>query len=51
MNSNKQTSSVSDGLTESLKSKLNNPAVSPDFEICVAAVGPIMPMAISRRAQ
>jgi len=33
MNRNEQTSTVSDRLTESLKSKLNNPATSPDFDL------------------
>src|SRR6266550_4193187 len=33
MNSNKQTSSVSDGLTKSLESKLNAPASSPDVDL------------------
>ena len=33
MNSNKQTSSVSDGLTNSLESKLSAPALSPDFDL------------------
>lgn len=33
MNSNKQTSSVSDGLTKSLESKLSNPASSPEFDL------------------
>jgi crotonobetainyl-CoA:carnitine CoA-transferase CaiB-like acyl-CoA transferase len=33
MNTNTQTSSISDGLTESLKSKLSNPASSPDFDL------------------
>ncbi len=33
MNSNKQTSSVSDGLTKSLESKLSAPALSPDFDL------------------
>src|SRR5215813_13642938 len=33
MNSNKQASSVGDGLTESLTSKLSNPASSPDFDL------------------
>src|SRR2546426_7721164 len=33
MNSNKQTSSVSDGLTKSLESKLSHPATSPDFDL------------------
>src|SRR4026208_1649845 len=33
MNSNKQTSSVSNGLTKSLESKLNTPALSPDFDL------------------
>src|SRR6266436_4005808 len=33
MNSNRQTSSVSNGLTKSLESKLNAPALSPDFDL------------------
>jgi crotonobetainyl-CoA:carnitine CoA-transferase CaiB-like acyl-CoA transferase len=33
MNSNKQTSSVSDGLTKSLESKLSAPALSPEFDL------------------
>src|ERR1700740_142215 len=33
MNSNKQTSSVSDELTKSLESKLSAPALSPDFDL------------------
>src|SRR6266511_4734363 len=33
MNPNKQTSSVSDGLTKSLESKLSAPALSPDFDL------------------
>jgi CoA-transferase family III len=37
MNTNKQTSSVTDGLTESLESKLNAPAVSPDFDLHAAS--------------
>jgi crotonobetainyl-CoA:carnitine CoA-transferase CaiB-like acyl-CoA transferase len=36
MNTNKETISVSDGLTESLKSKLNAPASSPDFDLHAA---------------
>jgi crotonobetainyl-CoA:carnitine CoA-transferase CaiB-like acyl-CoA transferase len=36
MNTNKETSSVSDGLTESLRSKLTNPASSPDFDLHAA---------------
>jgi hypothetical protein len=33
MSLNNQTSSVSDGLTKSLESKLNAPALSPDFDL------------------
>src|SRR4029450_1790155 len=33
MRSTKQTSSVSDGLTKSLESKLSAPALSPDFDL------------------
>jgi hypothetical protein len=33
MKSNNQTSSVSDGLTESLESNLSNPALSPDVDL------------------
>jgi crotonobetainyl-CoA:carnitine CoA-transferase CaiB-like acyl-CoA transferase len=33
MNTNDQTSSVGDGLTKSLESKLNNPVSSPDFDL------------------
>jgi crotonobetainyl-CoA:carnitine CoA-transferase CaiB-like acyl-CoA transferase len=33
MNSNNKTSSLSDGLTKSLESKLSNPASSPDFDL------------------
>src|SRR5882724_13173622 len=36
MNSNDQTSTVSDGLTKSLESKLNAPALSPDFDLHAA---------------
>jgi CoA transferase family III len=36
MTSNNQTRSNSDGLTESLKSKLSTPAVSPDFDLHAA---------------
>src|SRR6201984_3610031 len=36
MNSNKQTSSVSDGLTNTLERKLSHPATSPDFDLHAA---------------